>query len=121
MYSPDHSLGIVTQFTTKAYPIGQVWGGFRIYDTTHEDEIYAALHDFVPHGPRDPKAAIIHTNSIAAGNTKSHILIFFYDGPTPPTTGPFADFINIPPLIDQTGTQSYASLVSVSLQLISKP
>ncbi|KAK6357613.1 hypothetical protein TWF718_001921 [Orbilia javanica] len=103
--------GIVTQFTTRAYPIGKVWGGMRIYDDSKREAIFKALHDFVPYNPQDPKAAIIATNSFAIGGTRSFIMFYFYDGETPPTSGPFADFLKIGSILDITKTQTYPELL----------
>ena len=104
--------GIVTEFKVKAYPIGQVWGGMRIYAGGKADEIYAALHNFVPGNANEEKAAIILTDVTAVGGTRIFLIFYFYDGPNPPTTGPLAQFLNIGSMIDITDTQSYSKLVS---------
>lgn len=96
----------------EAHPIGQVWGGMRIYDAKYSDQIFQALHSFVPGGPEDPKAAIILTNVDAVGGLTTLIIFYFYDGPAAPTEGPFADFLKIPSILSTTKTQDYASLVS---------
>ena len=106
--------GIVTQFTIKAHKIGNVWGGIRIYDASKAGEIFATLHQFVPGSNRDPKAAIIITNLFAVGSIEAFLVFYFYDGEQPPSMGPFADFLKIDALIDQTSTQTYAELVSYS-------
>ncbi|EMR62515.1 putative fad dependent protein [Eutypa lata UCREL1] len=98
--------GIITEFVVEAHPIGKVWGGFRFYTSLEEEAIYAALHDFVPGGAEDPKAAIILTSLIALGSTESFAIFYFYDGPEPPTSGPFAKFLDIPALLDVTYAQS---------------
>ncbi|EGX50845.1 hypothetical protein AOL_s00054g931 [Orbilia oligospora ATCC 24927] len=103
--------GIVTQFTVRAYPIGKVWGGMRIYDESKADAIFKALHEFVPYNLQDKKAAIITTNIFAIGGTRAFIMFYFYDGETPPTTGPFADFLKIGSIIDITKTQTYPELL----------
>lgn len=104
--------GIATQFKIKAYPIGKVWGGMRIYDGGKSDEIYSALHNFVPGNADDEKAAIILTDITAIGSAKIFLIFYFYDGPEPPTTGAFAQFLNIDATLDITSTQSYSELVS---------
>jgi hypothetical protein len=95
----------------EAHPIGQVWGGYRLYDDSRADEIYAALHDFVLSGPNDTKAAIIVSSIVATADTPVQLVYFFYDGPEPPTTGPFADLLAVPSLVSLTSKQSYSSLV----------
>ena len=107
--------GIVTQFTIKAYPISQVWGGTRIYAAEKADEIYAALHDFVPGNQDDQKAAIILTDNTSTGGNEFLLVFYCYDGPEAPTTGPFAKFLEIGALLDTTSTRSYAELVKTRI------
>ncbi|KAK4031403.1 hypothetical protein C8A01DRAFT_21365 [Parachaetomium inaequale] len=103
--------GIATEFKIKAYPIGQVWGGMRIYGGGKADDIYAALHNFVPGNADDEKAAIILSDVTAIGGAKIFLIFYFYAEPEPPTTGPLAQFLNIDSIIDITSTQSYAKLL----------
>ncbi|KAI1816978.1 FAD-binding domain-containing protein [Poronia punctata] len=104
--------GIVTRFKIRTYPIGEVWGGYRIYDPSQATKIFEALHAFAATGAQDPKAAIIETNLILVTGLKSHLMYFFYDGPEPPSSGPFADFLKIPSLISTTKKQGYAKLLA---------
>jgi hypothetical protein len=83
----------------------------RMYGGEKADEIYAALHNFVPGNADDEKAAIILTDITAIGGAKLFLIFYFYDGPEPPTTGPLAQFLNIGSILDTTSTQSYAKLV----------
>jgi hypothetical protein len=103
--------GIVTQFTIKAYPIGKVWGGTRIYDESKTEELYKAMHEFIPYSNENPKAAIIVTSLILTGGSKLNLLFYFYDGEKPPTSGPFADLLKIKTTLSTTKTQSYPDLV----------
>ncbi|KAI1485150.1 hypothetical protein F5X96DRAFT_661263 [Biscogniauxia mediterranea] len=114
MRGSGSQFGIVTQFHIKAHPIGKVWGGYRFFSADKADELYAALHSFVLYGREDPKAAIIHTTLFSVGGTESHIVFFFYDGETPPTEGPFADYMNVSPLADITSVQKYSSLLKTN-------
>lgn len=86
----------------------------RIYDanTANANQIYTALHNYVPGKADAGKSAIILSNVDAVGGITTIIMFFFYDGPNPPSTGPLADFLKIPSLIDMTSTQTYAELVS---------
>lgn len=104
--------GIVTQFTVKAYPIGKVWGGIRTYDESKTDELYKAMHEFIPYSNEDPKAAIIVTSLILTGSSRINLLFYFYQGEKPPTTGAFADLLMIKSTLSTTKTQSYPDLVS---------
>jgi FAD/FMN-containing dehydrogenase len=112
MRGSGSQFGIVTTFKVKVHPIGQVWGGTCPYDDSQSDKLYAALHNFVANGAQDPKAAIIFTDIIVVAGVKTKILYYFYDGPVPPTTGPFADFFKIPGLACIPRTQKYSELVS---------
>ncbi|SPJ84157.1 related to 6-hydroxy-d-nicotine oxidase [Fusarium torulosum] len=103
--------GIVTQFTIKAYPIGKVWGGTRVYDESKTEELYKAMHEFIPYSNEDPKAAIIVTSLILTGGSKLNLLFYFYDGEKPPTSGPFADLLKIKTTLSTTKTQSYPDLL----------
>lgn len=109
-------LGIATQFTVKTYPIGQVWGGTRLHSEKEADALYEALHEFTPANAEDPKAAIIFTDIVIVGGEKLHLNFYFYDGPEPPTEGPFAKFLEIPSTLDTCKTQSYAELVRRRLE-----
>ncbi|KAF4122723.1 FAD/FMN-containing dehydrogenase [Geosmithia morbida] len=110
MRGSGNQFGIVTQFTAKTYPMGQVWGGTRTYSDSKADELFAALHNFVPENQDDTKAAIIMTTLITLGGTRSFLMFYFYQAPEPPVDGPFAAFLDIVPLTDGTGTRSYADL-----------
>lgn len=98
----------------KAYPIGKVWGGIRTYDESKTDELYEAMHKFIPYSNKDPKAAIITTSLILTGSSRINLMFYFYDGEKPPTTGPFADFLKIKSTLSTTKTQSYPELVSLA-------
>ncbi|RKL19402.1 hypothetical protein BFJ68_g3676 [Fusarium oxysporum] len=103
--------GIVTQFTVRAYPIGKVWGGIRTYDESKTDELYKAMHEFIPYSNEDPKAAIIVTSLILTGSSRINLLFYFYQGEKPPTTGAFADLLKIKSTLSTTKTQSYPDLL----------
>jgi hypothetical protein len=83
----------------------------RIFTGDSNTEIYAALHNFIARNADDPKAAIILTDVTAVGGLKIFILFLFYAEPTPPTVGPFAEFLKIKSTIDSTSAQNYADLV----------
>lgn len=114
MRGSGSQFGIVTKYTVKTHPIGDVWGGFCLYDAAQDSKLYAALHNFVANGSQDPKAAIIFSNVIALGGIKTNIIYYFYDGPARPTSGPFADFFKISGLICSPKKQKYSALVRTS-------
>lgn len=100
----------MTEFKVKAYPIGRVWGGSRVYSSSQETKLYAALQNFIANGASDPKAAIIHTSIMLLG-IKSHIVFYFYDGPSPPTDGVLAEYLAIPSTVDTVKARNYSDLV----------
>lgn len=106
--------GIATEFTVQTHPIGEVWGGMKIYDGSKADEIYAALHEYVPGNSDEQESAIILTEVTAVGSAKIFLVFYFFDGPDPPQTGPLFRFLKIKSILDTTGTKSYSKLVSLS-------
>ncbi|KAF2127968.1 FAD binding domain-containing protein [Dothidotthia symphoricarpi CBS 119687] len=112
MRGSGSQFGIVTKFTVKVHPIGDVFGGMCIYTAAdQEPALYSAFHNFAGTGANDSKAAIIFTDNLSAGGAKTKIVFYFYDGPVAPTTGPFADFLKIPGLICAPKTQKYSELL----------
>lgn len=82
-----------------------------MYDAGKADEIYEALHEFIPGNVDDTKAAIILTDIKAVAGANLFLIFYFYDGPEPPTEGPFAKFLNIDSTLDLCSTRSYGDLV----------
>ncbi|KAJ4366315.1 hypothetical protein N0V83_007951 [Neocucurbitaria cava] len=111
MRGSGSQFGIVTKYTAKVHAIGDVWGGSCVYDATEDNKLYAALHNFVANGDEDPKAAIIFTSLIVTGGVTTNLVYYFYDGPTRPASGPFADFFSIPGLVCAPTTQKYSELL----------
>lgn len=112
MRGSGSQFGVVTSFTVKPKAMTDVWGGFCIYDSlTQSEALYAALHNFVANGEQDTKAAIIFTDLILAEGISSKLIYYFYDDPTPPTSGPFADFFKIVNPACLPKTQKYSELV----------
>jgi len=114
MRGSGSQFGIVTKYTIKTHPIGQVWGGMCTFDDSQSDKMYAALHNFMANGEKDRKAAIIFSDLVLSAGLKTKLLFAFYDGPTPPETGPFADFFKIPAITCLPRTQKYSELVRVA-------
>ncbi|KAJ6488794.1 FAD dependent oxidoreductase [Mycena sanguinolenta] len=104
----QNNFGIVTQFTLKTFPQGQVWGGLITYTLAQIPAVSAAVAQFASN-VTDPKAAIIPTYNFLLGQPGiSHVM--FYDGPTPPP-GIFDAFLAIPHLTEDVSTRSFSSLV----------
>ncbi|KAG6873644.1 hypothetical protein C0995_013151 [Termitomyces sp. Mi166 len=96
--------GIITRFTLKTFPQGQVWGGYILYTFDHVPAISAATVKFSS-TVTDPKAGIITTYFL-----EGIMQLIFYDGPGPPV-GVFDDFLAIPYLIKDICTRDFLSLV----------
>ncbi|KAH7904380.1 FAD-binding domain-containing protein [Hygrophoropsis aurantiaca] len=106
-----NNFGIVTKFTLKTFPQGQVWGGLITFTENNIPLVNAATANFSANNT-DPKAEIITTYNFLLGEPGVSQLLF-YDGPTPPS-GIFDDFLDIPYLTKDISTRSFLSLVTSS-------
>lgn len=103
--------GIVTAYTAHARPVGQVWGGWRIYTGGKSKQMMAAIRDFTETYPDHPKAAIIATAEVTVASLADIWVVFFwYNGPEPPA-GTFKQFDDIHHIISQTKTRSLDELM----------
>lgn len=109
-----NAFAIVTKFTMKTFPMGQVWGGIRTYTADKHTALLAAVANFTETYP-DPKAAIIPTfNFGGVADVVGICLVFyFYDGATAPA-GIFDAFDAIDAFEDTTKTQSYPDLLTAN-------
>ncbi|KAJ7107011.1 FAD-binding domain-containing protein [Mycena epipterygia] len=103
-----NNFGIVTQFTLKTFPQGQVWGGLIIYNITQIPAVSAAIERFA-RNVTDPKAGLLSSYIFDLGQPVISNLIF-YDGPSPPA-GIFDEFLALPNLLEDVSTRSFLSLV----------
>ncbi|KAE8449273.1 hypothetical protein EG329_008440 [Mollisiaceae sp. DMI_Dod_QoI] len=105
--------GIVTKFTVRTVPIGQIWGGYRTYSSS-----FNATQDFTANF-HDSGAGIIVTIEIIASNLDQFATVFFfYNGPNPPP-GVFNKFFVLPSNSDTTKTQSYSTLLADNAKIAS--
>lgn len=108
------NFGIVTSFTLRAYPIGQIWGGNLIW--TGDDQsagLLSAVRNFTENYD-DPKAGIIVTSEMTIGvSTTLWVLFLFYDGETPPA-GIFDEFLALEPTINSCKTRTYSDLLTAN-------
>jgi len=102
--------GIVTRFSLKTYPIGQVWGGTKFYSGSETDAMLAAVHDFAENYPDEKAGIIVTAESTAYGLVDLWVMFYFYNGPTPPK-GTWRQFDSIPPVLSDVKTRSYVDLV----------
>ncbi|KAF8678786.1 fad-binding protein [Rhizoctonia solani] len=106
-----NNFGIVTKFTLRAFPQGQVWGGLSTFTSDQLDKVIQASTEFAQQ-VKDPKAAIIPTFNFLLEQPGVSLLMF-YDGPTPPS-GIFERFQSIPHFTSDVKTRSFTSLVQAS-------
>ncbi|KAH9033401.1 FAD-binding domain-containing protein, partial [Lactarius pseudohatsudake] len=111
-----NNFGIVTKFTYKTVPQGQVWGGTLNYNVDQLDLVKDAVVKFQQNN--DTKAAlnvpVIYT---PAGAISAAVL--FYNAPTP-APGIFDDFLAIPTNQSDVKTRSFADMFN-SLAFINPP
>ncbi|KAH9054940.1 FAD dependent oxidoreductase [Lactarius vividus] len=101
-----NNFGIVTKFTYKTVPQGQVWGGTINYNVDQLDSVKEALVKFQQ--KNDTKAALNVPVIYTPAGAISAALVF-YNGPTPPP-GIFDDFLAIPANQSDVKTRSFVDL-----------
>ncbi|KAI9449848.1 FAD-binding domain-containing protein [Lactarius psammicola] len=111
-----NNFGIVTKFTYKTVPQGQVWGGTLNYAVDQLDLVKDALVKFQQ--KNDTKAALnVPVVYTPAGAVSAAVL--FYNAPTP-APGIFDDFLAIPTNQSDVKTRSFADMFN-SLAFINPP
>ncbi|KAN0102884.1 FAD dependent oxidoreductase [Hyaloscypha variabilis] len=108
-----NNFGIVTTYTLKTHPVGEIWGGIVVFESspTVNDQILTAIRNFVEYYP-DDKAAIIVTEELTLASQQDIWLLFlFYDGPVPPP-GTFDNITDIGPIVNTATTTTYYDFVS---------
>ncbi|KAF8909557.1 FAD-binding domain-containing protein [Mucidula mucida] len=115
-----NNFGIVTSFTLKTYPQGEVWAGELLIPGSSVEPFNAAIANFFS-ATQDPKANLIvqyrYQNSSLSFETT-----VFYNGPTPPS-GVFDEILSIPGLAGTPSPTGFWDTVSSSptrLNFISK-
>ncbi|KAH8978084.1 FAD-binding domain-containing protein [Lactarius hatsudake] len=102
-----NNFGIVTKFTFKSFPQGQVWGGAILYAPDQLDAIKAATAEFGK--VTDTKAALITTFVYTSKGVSSAALVY-YNGPNPPS-GMFDAFLGIPNTLENIAIRSYPEFI----------
>lgn len=106
-----NQFAIVTEFVMQTYPIGQVWGGHKIFTMDKKAALINATHNLVS-DYYDTKAAVIVTYSSTLDTLVDiFVVFFFYNSPNGP--GKILDEFNaIPALLDATKpNRNYAELL----------
>jgi FAD/FMN-containing dehydrogenase len=101
--------GIVTKFTLRAYPIGNVWGGERSWAAKDAAAVFEGFADFVENNHKDPKAAVIFT---ANGGATSAQMVYFDEKPPPPNA--FGKLGAVKASKDSTKMTTYPAIVSAA-------
>ncbi|KAH8987973.1 FAD-binding domain-containing protein [Lactarius hatsudake] len=111
-----NNFGIVTMFTYKTVPQGQVWGGTLNYNVDQLDLVKEAVLKFQQ--KNDTKAALnVPVFYTPAGAISAAIV--FYNAPTP-APGIFDDFLAIPTNQSDVKTRSFVDMFN-SLSFINPP
>ncbi|TFY74702.1 hypothetical protein EWM64_g9309, partial [Hericium alpestre] len=106
-----NNFGIVTKFTLKTVPQGQVWGGLITITADQLDKLNVAVAKYSAN-VTDPKAAILPTYNFVLGEPGVSLIVF-YDAPTPPD-GIFDDFLDIPHFTKDVSTRSFTSFINTT-------
>ncbi|KJX98909.1 FAD-binding domain-containing protein [Zymoseptoria brevis] len=108
--------GIVTEFRMATYPIGLVWGGYKIFSMSQKDKVINATHTLVG-DYYDTKAAVIVTyTSTLDSLVDIFVVFFFYNAPDGPGEI-LNEFNSIPALVDGTKPrQTYGQLLDSNSQ-----
>ncbi|KAH8981553.1 FAD-binding domain-containing protein [Lactarius deliciosus] len=111
-----NNFGIVTKFTYKTVPQGQVWGGTLNYSVDQLDLVKEALVKFQQ--KNDTKAALIVPVIYTPAGAIPTALVF-YNAPTP-APGIFDDFLAIPTNQSDVKTRSFVDMFN-SLSFVNPP
>ncbi|KAH9033411.1 FAD-binding domain-containing protein [Lactarius pseudohatsudake] len=111
-----NNFGIVTKFTYKTVPQGQVWGGVITYSADQLDLVKEALLKFQQNN--DTKAALTVPVTYTPAGVIPAALVF-YNAPTP-APGIFDDLLAIPTNQSNVETRSFVSMYN-TLNIINFP
>jgi hypothetical protein len=105
-----NNFGIVTNFKLAAFPLGQMWGGQRIYTENNFAAVLDAIYKFATTGSsKDTDAAtIVSFGSIPAAG-KIAIVQMHYAQPIA-NASIFADFNALTPIVSNTAVGSLADM-----------
>ncbi|KAL8664740.1 MAG: hypothetical protein Q9168_007844 [Polycauliona sp. 1 TL-2023] len=111
MKAGQNNFGITTHITTKAYPMGAVWGGLRVWNASQLDAVSDAFAEYQREGQLDTKSSVI-PDLVPTNGTLFITLIYF----APITTRPkaFDAFYKIPAISDDSKAHpNFLDLISV--------
>ncbi|KAL8813211.1 MAG: hypothetical protein Q9223_000964 [Gallowayella weberi] len=111
MKAGQNNFGITVSITTRAYPMGAVWGGVRTWNASQLDAVSDAFAEYQREGQLDTKSSVI-PDLVTTNGTLYITLIYF----SPVTTRPkaFDAFYRIPAVADDSGPRpNFLNLISV--------
>ncbi|KAI0260044.1 FAD dependent oxidoreductase [Gloeopeniophorella convolvens] len=103
-----NNFGIVTKFTVKLHPLGQIWGGVLSFAPNQTDVVNDALVKYQQ--KTDPKSALLGS-VVNTPEGAATVIIMYYNAPTPPD-GLFDEFLAIPTNQSDVSTRSFVDLYS---------
>jgi FAD/FMN-containing dehydrogenase len=105
-----NNFGIVTNFKLHAFPLGQMWGGQRIYTENNFGAVLDAIHTFATTGSsKDTDAAQIVSFGAIAGVGKIAIVQMHYAQPISNASA-FSAFTPLTPIASNTALGSLADM-----------
>ncbi|EUC41651.1 hypothetical protein COCMIDRAFT_29593 [Bipolaris oryzae ATCC 44560] len=105
-----NNFGIVTQFNTRTFLQGPMWGGQRAHSEDQWDKLYEAYYNFAINAEKDIKQAQIVSFALQNG-MKIAAADLEYSDPTPwPPV--FDEWKAIPAIIDQTSIANMSKLAN---------
>lgn len=100
-------LGIVTRFTSRAHPQGDVWGGPLVFGLDQVPALVAFANEFHRRGASDHNYALAFACAPPEYTTPVVIAAVFYNGPAADAQDFFAPLLALDPVANMTGTLPY--------------
>ena len=111
MKAGQNNFGVTTHITTKAYPMGAVWGGLRQWNGSQINEVADAFAEYQRVGQLDTKSSVI-ADLVPTNDTLYVTLIYF--APVNSTPAAFDAFYKIPAVADNSKLHpNFLDLISV--------
>ncbi|KAF8267725.1 FAD-binding domain-containing protein [Lactarius quietus] len=104
-----NNFGIVTKFTLKSYPQGEIWGGDISYGSDQLEAVKIAIAEFGK--VTDTNATLLPDFLYSSGEVVSSVILF-YNAPQPPS-GIFDTFLQLPSQQKNIQVRSYADIVNL--------
>ena len=111
MKAGQNNFGVTTHITTKAFPMGAVWGGLRQWNGSQINEVADAFAEYQRVGQLDTKSSVI-ADLVPTNDTLYVTLIYF--APVNSTPAAFDTFYKIPAVADNSKLHpNFLDLISV--------